>query len=442
MTALLTDLYQLTMMQAYLDRGMDEPAVFELFVRKLPAQRNFLVAAGLEQALDFLESLAFTEPEIEWLARQGGFSAGLLERLRGFRFTGDVDAMPEGTVFFADEPVLRVTAPLPQAQLAESRLLNIVHLQTLIASKAARIVLAAGGRQLVDFGMRRAHGAEAALFAARSAWLAGFDGTATAEAGLRYGIPVFGTMAHSFVQAHRSEREAFENFARARPHRPVMLVDTYDTEAAVARVIDLYPKLAAEGIHVGGVRLDSGDLAAHAKAVRAMLDAAGLRQVIVFASGNLDEQRIARLLADGAPIDGFGVGTALDTSSDAPTLDAVYKLQSYAGVARRKRSEGKATWPGIKQAWRLYDVQGRFARDRVGLADDAGDGEPLLQPVMRAGRRLPSTGTLAQARSRCAAQLARLPEALRALEPAASPYPVEISDTLRALAREVDAATT
>jgi nicotinate phosphoribosyltransferase len=441
MTALLTDLYQLTMMQAYLDRGMDEPAVFELFVRKLPAQRNFLVAAGLEQALDFLESLAFTEPEIEWLARQGGFSAGLLERLRGFRFTGDVDAMPEGTVFFADEPVLRVTAPLPQAQLAESRLLNIVHLQTLIASKAARIVLAAGGRQLVDFGMRRAHGAEAALFAARSAWLAGFDGTATAEAGLRYGIPVFGTMAHSFVQAHRSEREAFENFARARPHRPVMLVDTYDTEAAVARVIDLYPKLAAEGIHVGGVRLDSGDLAAHAKAVRAMLDAAGLRQVIVFASGNLDEQRIARLLADGAPIDGFGVGTALDTSSDAPTLDAVYKLQSYAGVARRKRSEGKATWPGIKQAWRLYDVQGRFARDRVGLADDAGDGEPLLQPVMRAGRRLPSTGTLAQARSRCAAQLARLPEALRALEPAASPYPVEISDTLRALAREVDAAT-
>ena len=441
MTALLTDLYQLTMMQAYLDRGMDEPAAFELFVRKLPAQRNFLVAAGLEQALDFLESLAFTEREIDWLARQGGFSAGLLERLRGFRFTGDVDALPEGTVFFADEPVLRVTAPLPQAQLVESRLLNIVHLQTLIASKAARIVLAAGGRQLVDFGMRRAHGAEAALFAARSAWLAGFDGTATAQAGLQYGIPVFGTMAHSFVQAHRSEREAFEDFARARPQRPVMLVDTYDTEAAVAKVIDLYPQLAAEGIHIGGVRLDSGDLAAHAKAVRAMLDAAGLRQVIVFASGNLDEQRIARLLADGAPIDGFGVGTALDTSSDAPTLDAVYKLQSYAGVARRKRSEGKATWPGIKQVWRRRDAQGRLARDRVGLADDAGDGEPLLQPVMRAGRRLPSSGTLAQARSHCAAQLARLPEALRALEPAASsPYPVEISDTLRALAREVDAA--
>jgi len=215
MTALLTDLYQLTMMQAYLDEGMDEPAVFELFVRKLPSRRNFLVCAGLEQALDFLETLSFSEAEIAWLERQGGFSPRLLEHLRHFRFTGDVEAMPEGTVFFADEPILRVTAPLSQAQLVESRLLNIVHLQTLIASKAARIVIAAGGRQLIDFGMRRAHGAEAALFAARSAWLAGFAGTATAEAGLRFGIPVFGTMAHSFVQAHARERDAFEAFARA-----------------------------------------------------------------------------------------------------------------------------------------------------------------------------------------------------------------------------------
>ncbi|RPH65689.1 MAG: nicotinate phosphoribosyltransferase [Burkholderiales bacterium] len=441
MSALLTDLYQLTMMQAYLDRGMDEPAVFELFVRKLPAQRNFLVAAGLEQALGFLETLAFSESEIDWLGRQGGFSARLLEQLRGLRFTGDVDAMPEGTVFFADEPIVRVTAPLPQAQLVESRLLNIVHLQTLIASKAARIVLSGGGRQLVDFGMRRAHGAEAALLAARSAWLAGFSGTATAEAGRQFGIPVFGTMAHSFVQAHPSERDAFEAFARARPQRPVMLVDTYDTEAAVARVIDLYPVLAAEGIRIGGVRLDSGDLGAHAKAVRAMLDDAGLANVTIFASGNLDEQRVARLLADGAPIDGFGIGTALDTSSDAPTLDAVYKLQSYAGIARRKRSEGKATWPGIKQVWRRYDGQGRLAGDRVGLADEASDDEPLLQPCMRAGRRLPTTPTLDEARAHCAAQLARLPDALRGLEPCTARYPVEISAALRALAREVDAAT-
>lgn len=441
MTALLTDLYQLTMLQAYLHRGMIEPAVFELFVRKLPGERNFLVAAGLEQALEFLETLGFTEREIDWLERQGGFSAGLQAQLREFRFTGDVDAMPEGTVFFPDEPILRVTASLPQAQLVESRLLNIVHLQTLLASKAARIVIAGGGRQLVDFGMRRAHGAEAALFASRASWLAGFDGTATAEAGLRYGIPVFGTMAHSFVQAHRSEREAFENFARARPKRAVMLVDTYDTEAAVAKVIELYPVLAADGIRIAGVRLDSGDLGAHAKAVRAMLDAAGLKEMIVFASGNLDEHRIRRLLADGAPIDGFGVGTALDTSSDAPTIDAVYKLQSYAGVARRKRSEGKATWPGIKQVWRRHDEHGRIAGDRVGLADEAHHGEPLLQPCMRAGRRLPTMPTLDEARAHCRAQLARLPEALRALEPAPAAYPVEISARLRELAREVDAAT-
>ncbi|HLS54987.1 MAG TPA: nicotinate phosphoribosyltransferase [Zeimonas sp.] len=442
MTALLTDLYQLTMMQAYLDGGMEEPAVFELFVRKLPPQRNFLVAAGVDQALDFLEALAFTDREIDWLARQGGFSPRLLDRLRSFRFSGDVDAMPEGTVFFADEPILRVTAPLPQAQLVESRLLNIVHLQTLIASKAARMVLAANGRQLIDFGMRRAHGAEAALFAARSAWLAGFDGTATAEAGLRFGIPVFGTMAHSFVQAHRSEREAFESFARARPGRPVMLVDTYDTEAAVAKVIDLYPSLAADGIRIAGVRLDSGDLAAHAKAVRAMLDRAGLTQLIVFASGNLDEHRIAQLLADGAPIDGFGVGTALDTSSDAPTLDAVYKLQAYAGVARRKRSEGKATWPGAKQVWRRYDDRGRIQGDRVGLLGEAAAGSPLLRPCMRAGRRSPGGPTLEQSRAHCKAELARLPDPLRALSPAPAPCPVVISDALRALAREVDAATT
>ena len=441
MTALLTDLYQLTMLQAYLHRGMIEPAVFELFVRKLPGERNFLVAAGLEQALEFLETLGFTEREIDWLERQGGFSADLLAQLREFRFTGDVDAMPEGTVFFPDEPILRVTAPLPQAQLVESRLLNIVHLQTLIASKAARIVIAGSGHQLVDFGMRRAHGAEAALFASRASWLAGFDGTATAEAGLRYGIPVFGTMAHSFVQAHRSEREAFENFARARPKRAVMLVDTYDTEAAVTKVIELYPLLAADGIRIAGVRLDSGDLGAHAKAVRAMLDAAGLKEMIVFASGNLDEHRIRRLLADGAPIDGFGVGTALDTSSDVPTIDAVYKLQWYAGVARRKRSEGKATWPGIKQVWRRHDEHGRIAGDRVGLADEAHHGEPLLQPCMRAGRRLPTMPTLDEARAHCRAQLAHLPEALRALEPAPVAYPVEISGRLRELAREVDAAT-
>ncbi|HTP73307.1 MAG TPA: nicotinate phosphoribosyltransferase, partial [Burkholderiaceae bacterium] len=356
MTALLTDFYQLTMLHAYVHEGLEQPAVFELFVRKLPPGRNFLVAAGLAQALEELETLAFDEAEIDWLLGAGGLPRSLAPRLRAFRFEGDVDAMPEGSVFFPDEPILRVTAPLPQAQLVESRLLNIVHFQTLIASKAARLRLAAGRRVLVDFGMRRTHGAEAALFAARAAWIAGFDGTATAEAARRYAIPVVGTMAHSFVQAHRGEAEAFRAFARAWRRKPTLLVDTYDTEEAVRKIAAIAPALAAEGIAIGGVRLDSGDLGAHARAVRRILDDAGLSATTIFASGNLDEQRIAAL-AD-APIDGYGVGTALGTSQDAPALDMVYKLQSYAGSARRKRSEGKATWPGVKQVSRRLDGSG------------------------------------------------------------------------------------
>ena len=437
MSALLTDLYQLTMLQAYLDEGMDGPAVFELFVRKLPPERNFLVAAGLEQALEFLETLAFSDDEVAWLQRQGGFSERLLSYLRDFRFRGDVHAMPEGTLFFPDEPLLRVTASLPEAQLVESRLLNIVHFQSLIASKAARVVQAAPAKLLVDFGMRRAHGAEAAIFAARAAYLAGFAGTATVEAGKRFGIPLFGTMAHSFVQAHASESAAFEAFMRARPRSPTLLVDTYDTEAAVAKVI----ALAQQGLPVGGVRLDSGDLCAHAKATRALLDRAGLHDVTIFASSNLDETRIAQLLAAGAPIDGFGVGTALDTSSDVPALDIVYKLQSYAGIARRKRSEAKATWPGAKQVSRRSGTDGRMAGDLVQLDTEAPAGRALLQPCMRGGQRITPAPTLADARTHHAEQLRALPDDMRSLAPATPPYPVDISPALRALAREVDAAT-
>ncbi len=440
-SALLTDLYQLTMLQAYLEEGMEDSATFELFVRKLPPGRNFLVAAGLEQALDFLETLSFSPAELAWLERRGPCSRRLLDTLGSFRFRGDVHAMPEGSVCFGDEPILRVTAPLPQAQFVESRLLNIVHFQTLIASKAARVVLAARGRRLVDFGMRRAHGAEAALFAARAAYLAGFDGTATVEAGHRFGIPVFGTMAHSFVQAHDSEAGAFAAFARAWPQRPTLLVDTYDTEAAVARIVALAPQLAREGISIGGVRIDSGDLAAHARAVRVLLDEGQLASTTIFASGNLDESRIDELLAAGAPIDGFGVGTALATSSDAPSLDLVYKLQSYAGIARRKRSEGKATWPGIKQVCRSRDAAGRLLFDRVQLATEACAGEALLQPCMIGGQRVAAAPTLEMARSHCAAELRGLPGGLRALGAACEPYPVEISDALRALARDVDAAS-
>jgi nicotinate phosphoribosyltransferase len=438
MNALLTDLYQLTMFQAYLDEGLNDRAVFELFVRKLPPARNFLVAAGLEQALEFLETLAFSAVELAWLERLGGFSGRLLETLEHLRFDGDVHAMPEGTVFFPDEPILRVAASLPLAQLVESRLLNLVHFQTLIASKAARVVSAGAGHQLVDFGMRRAHGAEAAVLAARAAYLAGFDGTATAEAGRRFGIPVFGTMAHSFVQAHPSEEAAFEAFARARPQRPTLLVDTYDTEAAVRKLIAIGPRLAAQGIRPGGVRLDSGDLAEHAKAVRALLDGARWHDVRIFASGNLDERRIASLLAAGAPIDGFGVGTALDTSSDAPALDAVYKLQWYAGAARRKRSEGKATWPGVKQVCRRLDGDGRMSGDVVQLDGEPREGTALLRPCMLGGRRLDGFPTLEQARNHHAGQVGQLPPALRSLDAPPSPYPVRISSAIVELARQLD----
>ncbi len=333
-----------------------------------------------------------------------------------------------------------MVAPIAQAQLLETRLLNLVHYQTLVASKAVRCVLAAGGRSLIDFGLRRAHGAEAGLLAARAAWIAGFDGSATALAGPCFGIPVFGTMAHSFVQAHDDEAAAFARFAESFPANAVLLIDTYDTLAAARKVAALAPQLAARGIGVRGVRLDSGDLDALARQVRAVLDAAGLHEAIIFASGNLDEYRVRDLVRAGAPIASFGIGTALTTSADAPYLDAVYKLQEYDGTARRKRSTGKATWPGRKQVWRRYGADGRMAADVVGLADEPAAGEPLLRPALRAGQPVVSEA-LAAARARCAAQIARLPDALLEVEPqpAAQPYAVEISARVRALAAALDA---
>ncbi len=437
-SALLTDLYQLTMLQAYFDEGMRETAVFEFFVRALPPGRNFLLAAGLEQVLCYLEQFRVTEAELAWLRAHGGFSEPFLTALGALRFTGDVHALPEGTVFFTNEPVLRITAPISQAQVVESRLLSLLHFSTLIASKAARSVLAAPGKLLVDFGMRRAHGAEAGLLAARAAYLAGFSGTATVQAGVEFGIPVFGTMAHSYIEAHADEVSAFRAFARSCPANVVLLIDTYDTERAAEKVVLLAPELASAGIRVRGVRLDSGDLAAHARAVRAILDRGGLRDATIFSSGNLDEWKVKQLLAACAPIDGFGIGTALDTSSDAPFLDCAYKLQEYAGTARRKHSEGKATWPGRKQVYRHVTADGTFDHDVVALEDDAQRGLPLLLPVMSAGRRVAPAESLAVARARAAAEMAHLPPQLKSLEPAPAPYHVEIARGLRALADELD----
>ena len=445
---LLTDLYQINMIQAYLDHGDTDTAVFELFVRALPARRRFLLAAGLHQALDFLENLRFSPPEIDWLKSTGRFKDNLLDYLADFRFSGDVHAIAEGTAFFVNEPILRVTAPLPQAQLVESRLINILHFESLIAAKAARCVLAAPGKLLVDFGMRRAHGAEAALLAARASYLAGFAGTATVLAGQEFGIPLFGTMAHSFIEAQDDEAAAFENFARARPDNVVLLLDTYDTEAAAHKVVALAPRLKASGITIRGVRLDSGDLAALARSVRAILDRGGLHDVTIFASGGLNEDELAEFARASAPIDGFGVGTSLTTSSDAPAIDCVYKLQEYAGLPRRKWSRQKATWPGRKQVWRRYDIEGRMAGDLISLdsgsaptiahkANPASAWEPLVHWVMRDGRRLAPSPSLDEIRQRAKHQLERLPELLRPLDGHAN-YPVQVGDDLIKLAAKVD----
>ncbi|KAA0677559.1 nicotinate phosphoribosyltransferase [Azospirillum brasilense] len=434
---LLTDYYQLAMVQAYVEHGLTDVASFELFVRKLPPGRNFLMAAGLEQAVAFLESARFGADEIAWLRNEGRFSGAAVEALANFRFSGDVDALPEGTVFFAHEPILRVTAPLPQAQLVESRLINLIHLQTVIASKAARLVLAARHRPLIDFGLRRAHGAEAALLAARASYLAGFAGTATALAAMRFGIPAVGTMAHSFIQAHATEREAFANFARSRPRQLVLLLDTHDTEAAARTVVALARDLTGEGIRIDGVRLDSGDLAALSRKVRGILDEGGLDETHIIASGGLDEAGIADLLDGGAPIDSFGVGTSLGTSTDAPALDCAYKLVEYAGLPRRKRSAGKATWPGRKQVFRRYGAEGRIEADRLSTTDGDEEGRPLLVPVMRGGRRVAPLPDLPAIRAHAAAELASLPEAL-SHRTSGLPLLVEIAPILERLAREAD----
>jgi len=436
-TPLLTDLYQMNMLQAYLDHGMTEIAVFEFFVRKLPPSRGFLVAAGLEQALDFLENLSFQPEDIAWLRSSRRFSENLLSELETLRFTGDVYAMPEGSVAFPNEPLLRVVAPLPLAQLVETRIINILHFQTLIASKAARHVLLAPGKRLVDFGLRRAHGAEAGLMAARASYIAGYAGTATMSAGQHYGIPIFGTMAHSFIQAFDDEVAAFEAFAESRPEGLVLLIDTYDTEEAARKVVSLARKLAARGIRVSGVRLDSGDLVALSKSVRRILDDGGLRDVTIFASGGIDEKELIEFRDANAPIDGYGIGTSLTTSFDVPALDCAYKLQEYAGIGRRKRSAGKATWPGRKQVWRSYGTDGRMARDVVSLENDSQPGDPLIQLVMKNGRRIGPRPTLDEIRERAANDLARLPEPLHRLEPGAG-YPVEIGEALLRYTEEVD----
>jgi nicotinate phosphoribosyltransferase len=426
--ALLTDLYELTMAAAYLEEGFSETAVFSLFVRRLPERRNYLLACGLDDVLAFLETFRFDDAALSYLRSLERFSERFLHYLGGLRFTGDVHAVPEGTPVFALEPVVEVVAPIVEAQLVETFLLNQVHLQTLAASKAARVVEAAAGRGVADFGLRRTHGIDAGMKAARAFYIAGVDGTSNVAAGQAYGLRLAGTQAHSYIQAHDDEYEAFRAFARLYPGT-VLLVDTYDTLAGVRKVADLARELGPD-FRVSAVRLDSGDLGALASGARDILDQAGLRGVRIFASGNLNEDEIARLLAAGAPIDGFGVGTEMGVSRDAPSLDVVYKLVEYAGRGRVKLAPGKTVLPGRKQVYRV-ERDGVALHDVLARAGGPAAGRPLLGPVMKGGKRLPGgRESLDQARSRARAELERLPPRVRGLKPASPPYEVRISPEL------------
>lgn len=428
-SVLLTDLYELTMLQAYYELGMDQESIFSLFVRKLPSQRNYLLACGLDDVLTHLERLAFTPKQLDYLRGLDLFKEDFLQWLTEFSFTGDVFALPEGTPFFANEPLLEIKAPIGQAQLIETFVLNQIHYQTLIASKAHRVVQAAGDRTVFDFGLRRIHGTDAGMKAARSFYLAGGQATSNTLAGSVYGIPVSGTMAHSFIQAHDNELRAFQDFARIYPNT-ILLIDTYDPLAGIEKVIKLSREQGDDFV-IQGVRIDSSDLTLLSRAVRTRLDAAGLFRVKIFASGSLDEYEIAKMIKQQAPIDGFGVGTKMGVSSDVPYLDMVYKLTTYNKTGRIKKSSGKETLPCQKQVFR-NERGGKYDLDILAGFEEEKPGRPLLRQVMDRGKRLPpGRENLARIRERVLRQTAKLPRDLLQLTPTPSPYQVKTSSFLQ-----------
>jgi nicotinate phosphoribosyltransferase len=442
-SGLLTDLYELTMAAGYVQNGFDARATFELFVRQLPHRRNYLVASGLEQALDFLENVRFSAEDVSYLRALPSFAhvhSGFFDYLSQFRFTGDVWALPEGTIFFPGEPLLRLTAAIADAQLVETGLLSILHFQTLIASKAARVITAAAGRPVVEFGSRRAHGMEAGILAARAAFIGGCQGTSNTYSGRRFGIPVYGTQAHSWIMAHADEADAFRDFLDVFPEQSTLLVDTYDVHAAIEKIIAL-------GRKPGGVRLDSGDILADSLWARQRLDRAGWADVQIFASGDLDEDRIEDLVRSGARIDAFGVGTSLSTSADSPSVGVIYKLvevEMHGNVRNAgKFSPQKTSCPGRKQVFRFTGEEGKFSDDVIGLDEESFTAaESLLVPVMRQGRRLEAAAastatTPLTARELFLAGRVRLPDRILALRPAEQPFPVRYSTRLEALCDQV-----
>ena len=439
--ALFTDLYELTMAASYLREGMRGPATFSLFVRQLPRERSFLVAAGLEDVLSFLRDFRFSDDALSYLDSLDLFDPVFLEFLRRLRFTGLVRAVSEGTVIFQNEPLLEITAPIIEAQLVETAVLNLVHLQTLLASKAVRCVLAARGRPVVEFGLRRTHGIDAGMKAARCAFIAGASMSSNVLAGLHYGIPPSGTMAHSYVSAFPREIDAFRAFPRSFPARTTLLLDTYDTLTAARKAVVVAKEMETRGQRLAGVRLDSGDLFALSKQVRRVLDDAGLAYVKIFVSGGLDERSIEQYLAAGAPIDAFGVGTRMNVSADQPYLDMAYKLVEYDGRPVLKSSAGKGTWAAQKQVYRRLRSGEAFAGDVIALREEPappGTVEILLRSVMERGRLLAPHPALPVIRDYCASQVASLPEDLRGLSGTAT-YPVSYSERLASLQRSLEA---
>jgi nicotinate phosphoribosyltransferase len=439
--ALFTDLYEITMAASYLRERMHGPATFSLYARQLPPGRSFLVAAGLEDVLNFLRDFRFSDDALSYLDSLDRFDPAFLEHLRGLRFTGLVRAVPEGTVVFQSEPLLEITAPIIEAQLVETAVLNLVHFQTLLASKAARCVLAARGRPVSEFGLRRTHGIDAGMKAARCAFIAGASTSSNVLAGLHYGIPPTGTMAHSYVSAFPREIDAFRAFARAFPAQTILLLDTYDTVAATHKAVVVAREMEARGERLAGVRLDSGDILGLSQQVRRILDDAGLTYVKIFVSGGLDETSIAAGLAAGAPVDAFGVGTRMDVSADLPYLDMAYKLVEYDGRPVLKTSPGKATWTAQKQVYRRLRSGEGFAGDVIALREEPappGTVEILLRAVMERGRLLAPHPPLTVIRDYCAAQVASLPEELRELREGAT-YPVSYSERLVSLQRSLEA---
>ena len=438
--ALLTDLYQLTMAACYFDQDMNGEATFSLFIRNYPKDRGYFVAAGLADALEYLATLHFCDDDLAYLESTRLFSAAFLDYLKTLRFTGAVHALPEGSIFFKDEPILEVSAPIIEAQLVESALINIVNLQSLIASKAARAVYAAQGRPLVDFSLRRTQGVDAGLKVARACYLVGFAGTSNVLAGKMYGIPTFGTMAHSYITSFPDELQAFRVFAKNFPRTANLLIDTYDDIAGARKAAQVAKEMARRGERLRSVRLDSGDIAALSRKVRGILDREGLEDVQILASGGFDETKISETLAQGGRIDSFAVGTKIGTSADAPYFDIAYKLVKYAGRPVMKLSTGKVTLADQKQIWRSFDDHKLMRGDVIALREEAlSQGVPLLHKVMENGAPLHSLPSLEDSRAHFSRQFALLPEAYKAL---ANPpqYPVSLSPGLAERQAQVEAA--